>query len=55
MRLRKQRRLKQSDFALIALKEVARIERNEIQKPHARTLGAIARRRGVRPEEIESY
>jgi hypothetical protein len=55
MRLRKQWRLKRSDFAPITLKEVARIERNEIQKPHAKTLGAIARRLGVRPDEIESY
>jgi hypothetical protein len=55
MRLRKQRHLKQSDFAPVSSKEIARIERNEVEKPHAKTLGAIADRLGVRPEEIESY
>lgn len=55
MRLRKQRRLKRSDFAPISAKEIARIERNEIVKPHARTLETIADRLGVRPEEVESY
>jgi transcriptional regulator with XRE-family HTH domain len=53
MRLRKQRRLKRSDFAPISSKEIARIERSEVEKPHAKTLGAIAGRLGVRPEEIE--
>lgn len=55
MRLRKQRRLKRSDFAPISPKEIARIERNEVEKPHARTLETIADRLGIRPEEIDSY
>jgi hypothetical protein len=55
MRLRKQRRLKRSDFAPVSEKEVARIERNEIGKPHAATLETIAARLGVRPEEIGGY
>ena len=55
MRLRKQRRLKRSDFAPISSKEIARIERNEVGKPHAKTLEAIADRLGVRPEEIDNY
>jgi hypothetical protein len=55
MRLRKQRRLKRSDFAPISGKEIARLERNEIAKPHAKTLAAVADRLGVRPEEIESF
>ena len=55
MRLRKQRRLKRSDFAPISSKEIARIERNEVEKPHAKTLEAIADRLGVRPEEIDGY
>lgn len=55
MRLRKQRRLKRSDFAPVSSKEIARIERNEVEKPHARTLQAIARRLGVGSEEIEAY
>jgi hypothetical protein len=55
MRLRKQRRLKRRDFAPVSSKEIARIERNEVGKPHARTLEVIAGRLGVRPEEIASY
>jgi hypothetical protein len=55
MRLRKQRRLKRSDFAPISLKEIARIERNELAKPHAKTLALLALRLDVRPEEIESF
>ena len=55
MRLRKQRRLKRSDFASVSSKAIARIERNEVEKPHAKTLEAIADRLGVQPEEIESY
>jgi transcriptional regulator with XRE-family HTH domain len=55
MRLRKQRRLKRSDFAPVSSKEIARIERNEIDKPHSKTLETIAGRLGVRAEEIDSY
>jgi hypothetical protein len=33
MRLRKQRRLKRSDFAPVSSKEIARIERGEVEKP----------------------
>jgi hypothetical protein len=55
MRLRKQRRLRRTDFAPISSKEIARIERNEIGKPHTRTLEAIASQLCVRPEEIENY
>jgi len=55
MRLRKQRRLKRNDFEPISPKEIARIERNEVEKPHAKTLEAIADRLGVRPEEIDGY
>ena len=55
MRLRKQRRLKRSDFAPVSSKEIARIERNEVEKPHAKTLQAIAHRLGVRAEEIEGF
>src|SRR5262249_44807790 len=54
-RLRKQRRLKRNDFAPVSAKEIARIERNEVGKPHAKTLEAIADRLGVRPEEIDGY
>ena len=55
LRLRKQRKLKRSDFGPVSSKEIARIERNEVGKPHAKTLAAIAGRLGVRSEEIEGY
>jgi hypothetical protein len=55
MRLRKQRRLKRSDFAPVSAKEISRIERNEVAKPHAKTLDVIAGRLGVKPDEIESF
>jgi hypothetical protein len=54
-RLRKQRRLKRSDFAPISGKEIARLERNEIGKPHAKTLDVIAKRLGVSPGVIETF
>jgi hypothetical protein len=55
MRLRKQRRLKRSDFLPICSKEIARIERNEIAKPHSRTLDVIAGRLGIEAGEIPSF
>ncbi len=55
MRLRKQRRLKRSDFAPISSKEVARLERNEVATPHGKTLEVIAKRLEVRSEEIADY
>ena len=55
LRLRKQRGLKRSDFAPISAKEIARIERSEVAKPHAKTLEAIAGRLGIRAEEIKEY
>ena len=55
MRLRTQRRLKRSDFGPVSAKEIARIERNEVAKPHARTLEAVAARLGVRVAEIADY
>jgi DNA-binding Xre family transcriptional regulator len=55
MRLRKQRRLKRGDFAPISSKEIARLERNEVSSPHAKTLETIAKRLEVRPEEIKGY
>jgi hypothetical protein len=55
LRLRKQRRLRRSDFAPISAKEIARLERSEVGKPHAKTLAVVADRLGVEPEEIESF
>ncbi|MBI3407286.1 MAG: helix-turn-helix transcriptional regulator [Planctomycetes bacterium] len=54
-RLRKQRKLKRSDFPTLASKTIARIERNEIERPHCATLRAIAKRLGVPPEDIGEY
>jgi hypothetical protein len=54
-RLRKQRRLGRSDFAPLSAKTIARIERNEIGKPHGKTLQAIADRLGVLAAEIGDY
>jgi hypothetical protein len=36
--------LRQSDFPGLTAKEIARIERGEVKKPHQRTLKAIAKR-----------
>jgi hypothetical protein len=55
MRLRKQRRLRRDDFSPVSAKEIARIERNEVGKPHSKTMQVISDRLGVRPDEIESY
>ena len=48
-------RLKRSDFAPVSLKEIARLERNEVVKPHAKTLRVLAARLDVRPVEIETF
>ena len=37
-RLRIQKRLNRNDFAPLAAKTIARIERNEIEKPHGKSL-----------------
>jgi hypothetical protein len=54
-RLRRQRALRREDFEGISAKEIARIERGEVAKPHAETLTKLAARLGVKPEEIETY
>ncbi len=54
-RLRRQRGLSREEFEGISAKEIARIERGEVAKPHAETLVKLAARLGVRPEEIETY
>ena len=54
-RLRLQKRLKRSDFAPLAVKTIARIERSEIEKPHGKTLDIIAQRLGVAAEQIETF
>jgi hypothetical protein len=54
-RLRLQRSLKRSDFAPVASKTIARIERGDVEKPHGKTLETIAQRLGVAADQIESY
>jgi hypothetical protein len=54
-RLRKQKKLRRTDFAPLAAKTIARIERNEITKPHGKTLEVLGQRLGVRAEDIEAY
>jgi DNA-binding Xre family transcriptional regulator len=54
-RLRLLRGLSRADFQGISSKEIARIERGEVEKPHAATLKVLAERLDVSPEEIETY
>jgi hypothetical protein len=54
-RLRLQRGVPRNGFRGIAAKTIARIERSEVDKPHARTLAQIAKRLGVAPDEIETF
>jgi transcriptional regulator with XRE-family HTH domain len=42
-------------FPAISAKEIARIERGEVEQPRKSTIDAIAERLGVRPEEIAAY
>lgn len=54
-RLRILRGLSRSDFPGVSAREIARIERGEVGRPHRRTREVLAARLGVRPEEIASY
>jgi hypothetical protein len=54
-RLRIQKNLTQYDFPGISGKEVGRIERGEIKRPHPRTTIQLAKVLKVQPSEIESY
>ena len=54
-RLRIQKRLSRSAFTPLAAKTIARIERNEIEKPHGKSLDIIAHRLGVPVDQIETY
>jgi hypothetical protein len=54
-RLRIQRKLARNDFPPLSAKTIARLERDEIRKPHGDTLRTIAQRLGVEPEEIEIH
>jgi hypothetical protein len=54
-RLRLERGLRREDFDGVSAKEIARIERGEVAKPHADTIEKLAVRLGVRPEELGTY
>ena len=54
-RLRLQKGIRQRDFPGVTAKEIARIERGEVKKPHQHTLAAIANRLGVVTEDISTY
>ncbi len=54
-RLRLLKGLKRNDFPGITAKEIARIERGEVNKPHPKTLDLLASTLGVAVEELETY
>jgi hypothetical protein len=54
-RLRLARGFSREGFKGIAAKTIARIERGDVKKPQGRTLAQIAKSRGVKPEEIETF
>ncbi len=54
-RLRIQKGVPRSGFPGITAKEIARIERGEVSRPHAATLRAIADRLGVEAADIETF
>jgi len=54
-RLRVQKGLRRTDFPGVTAKEVARIERGEVKKPHPSTLAALAKCLGVPAEKVATY
>lgn len=54
-RLRLQKGLGRSDFPGLTAKEIARIERGNVKKPHQRTLAVLAKRLGVPADKIPRY
>lgn len=54
-RLRLQKGLNRADFGGISVKEVARIERGQIKRPHAATLKKIAAKLGVAVDALDSF
>lgn len=54
-RLRLQKGVARSDFPGLSAKEIARIERGEVDRPHAATIELLAKRLGVLGAEIGSY
>jgi len=54
-RLRLQKGLRQRDFPGVTAKEIARIERGEVKKPHQDTLRKIADKTGVSVDQIKTF
>lgn len=54
-RLRLQKGVARSGFPGISEKEIAKIERGEVETPHAGTIRLIAERLGVAPSEVATY
>jgi hypothetical protein len=54
-RLRILKGVSRSEFPSVSAREIARIERGEVEVPRRETLDAIAGRLGVKPEEIGTY
>jgi hypothetical protein len=54
-RLRMQRQLTRNDFPGIDPKTLARIERNEVAKPHMETLRIVSQRLGTSIDDLASY
>lgn len=54
-RLRLQKGLRRNDFHGVTAKEIARIERGEVKKPHPRTVAILAKRLGVPARQVPTY
>lgn len=54
-RLRKQKRLRRTDFLPLSERTIARIERGESENIHPRTLKILAGKLGVPQEELDSF
>jgi helix-turn-helix protein len=54
-RLRLQKGLRQTDFPGITAKEIARIEKGSLKRPHQETLQKISERTGVPVDQIHTY
>jgi len=54
-RLRLQKGVRREDFGAVSARTLARIERGEVARPHAHTLGLIARRLGVEASVLGTF
>ena len=54
-RLRLQKGLTQKDFPGVTAKEIRRIERNEVRRPHGYTIEQIAKTLGVDVTDLTTY